>query len=146
ITEDIFLICDKDDFPLNQVNEDLKVRIHKDYKEVESFDIGQNTIKTHLLSWKRREIENYLLSTTMLTHYNRLEELQDTVPLVTLSINNTMDTSGDIRDLDSKPILHPLYKSAGFDETKLDEIIEKIPVSEISEDIELMYNYLRDNI
>ncbi|MDN6316885.1 MAG: ATP-binding protein [Lactococcus lactis] len=146
ITEDIFLICDKDDFPLNQVNEDLKVRIHKDYKEVESFDIGQNTIKTHLLSWKRREIENYLLSTTMLTNYNRLEELHDTVPLVTLSINNTMDTYGDIRDLDSKPILHPLYKSAGFDETKLDEIIEKIPVSEISEDIELMYNYLRDNI
>ena len=34
----------------------------------------------------------------------------------------------------------------GFDEEKLNQIIAQIPITEISGDIELMYDYLRDNI
>ena len=82
----------------------------------------------------------------MLTHFNKLEELQSLFPLVNLTTGNTLDASGDIRDCDSKTILHPLYKDGGFDEEKLNEMIAQIPISEISNDIELMYNYLRDNI
>ncbi|WP_339626020.1 AAA family ATPase [uncultured Maribacter sp.] len=146
ITEDIFLICDKDDLPLNQVKDDFKVNFHSDFKDLKSFVINGKTTKSHLLSWKRREIENYLLSPTMLTHFNKLEELQSLFPLVNLTTGNTLDASGDIRDCDSKTILHPLYKDGGFDEEKLNEMIAQIPISEISNDIELMYNYLRDNI
>lgn len=146
ITEDIFLICDKDDFPLNQIEDDLKVKIHKDYNGVKTFKLSQKTIKTHLLSWKRREIENYLLCPTMLAYFNKIEELKNEFPLLNLSTNNSLDGSADIREFDSKTIVHPLYKEEGFDEVKLDEMIAKIPVSEISDDIELMYNYLRHNI
>jgi len=146
VTADIFLICDRDDLPLTEVGDDLRVKIHKDFKDVKSFKISQITTTTHLLSWKRREIENYLLSPTMLTHFNKLQELQNMFPLVNLTMNNTLDASADIRDCDSKSILHPLYKNGGFEEEKLNEVIEYIPVSEISDDIELMYNYLRDNI
>jgi ABC-type multidrug transport system ATPase subunit len=146
ITEDIYLICDKDDLPPNQVKNDLRVNIHIEFKEVKSFVVSPITTKTHLLSWKRREIENYLLCPTMLAHFNKLQELQDFFPLVNLSKNNTLDTSADIRDFDSKTILHPLYKEGGFDEEKLNQVVAQIPISEISEDLELMYNYLRDNI
>lgn len=146
ITEDIFLICDKDDFPLNQIDQNLNVRIHRDFRELKSFKVGQKRVSSHLLSWKRREIENYLLSPSMLLHFNKLQELQNELPLLNLSVNNTLDNSDDIKNFDSKAILHPLYKNGGFNESKLDEIIEKIPITEISEDIELMYNYLRDNI
>lgn len=146
ITEDIFLICDKDDLPINQVAPNLTVRIDSDYRNLRSFSVSNVTTTSHLLSWKRREIENYLLCPTMLTHFNKLHELQNHFPLLNLAVNNTLDASADIRDFDSKSILHPLYKDGGFDEDKLDQIIAQIPVTEISEDIELMYNYLRDNI
>ncbi|RSK39971.1 AAA family ATPase [Mangrovimonas spongiae] len=146
ITEDIFLICDRDDLPLNQIQEDLTVNIHRGFRGLRSFKINGKTTRSHLLSWKRREIENYLLCPTMLTYFNKLQELQNHFPLVSLAVNNTLDASADIRDFDSKTILHPLYKDGGFDENKLDDMIEQIPASEISNDIELMYNYLRDNI
>ena len=72
--------------------------------------------------------------------------MQEKLPLLNLSVNNTLDSSDDIKNFDGKAILHPLYKDGGFNEAKLDEIIEKIPNTEISEDIESMYNYLRDHI
>lgn len=146
ITEDIFLICDRDDLPLNQIQEDLKVNFHKDYKNLKKFTVNGKTTKSHLLSWRRREIENYLLCPTMLEHFDKLEELRNQFPLLNLTANNNLDESADIRDFDSKSILHPLYKDGGFDENKLDAMIEQIPASEISNDIELMYNYLRNNI
>lgn len=146
ITENIFLICDKDDLPINQIRNDLKVQIHNNFKEVKKFKISTISTNTHLLSWKRREIENYLISPTMLTHFNKIQELQSEFPLLSLTKNNSLDSLGDIKDFDSKQLLHPLYKNGGFDEEKLDQIIEKIPASEISEDIELMFNYLKDNI
>ncbi|WP_272149955.1 AAA family ATPase [Tenacibaculum aiptasiae] len=146
ITEDVFLICDKDDFPLNQITDNLTVRVDKDFKDVKKFKISEIETKTHLLSWKRREIENYLLCPTMLQYYNKLQDLQEKMPLVSLPANNNLDSLAGIRDLDSKTIVHPLYKSNGFDESKLDEMILKIPIEEISEDIERMYIYLRENI
>jgi len=147
ITEDIFLICDRDDLPLTQIGMDLTVRIHNDFKTLKSFTApGGLAVTTHLLSWKRREIENYLISPSMLKHFNKLHELQNKITLLNLTENNTLDNSLDIKDLDSKFLLHPLYKQNGFDERKLDQIIERIPVTEISDDIELMFNYLRNNI
>ena len=146
ITEDFFLICDKDDLPLNQVTADLTVKIHKEFKDLEKFKVSTNFVNTHLLSWRRREIENYLLCPTMLTFYNKIQELEISLPHLNLAFNNNFDASSDIREFDSKTIVHPLYKEGGFDEEKLERMINQIPASEISEDIELMYNYLRDHI
>ena len=82
----------------------------------------------------------------MLTFYNKIQELEISLPHLNLAFNNNFDASSDIREFDSKTIVHPLYKEGGFDEEKLERMINQIPASEISEDIELMYNYLRDHI
>ncbi|NJB83584.1 AAA family ATPase [Wenyingzhuangia aestuarii] len=148
LTEDLFLICDKDDLPISQVNNDLRVRIHNEFKDVKKFKVAgvANATTCHLLSWKRREIENYLISPSMLNYFEKLQELEDQFRHITFPRNNNLDDFTDIRELDSKTLIHPLYKDGGFDEEKLDLMIEEIPVDEISNDIELMYNYLRDHI
>jgi ABC-type multidrug transport system ATPase subunit len=144
ITEKFFLICDKDELPNNQINPNLTVQIHNNFQSVKRFNNNQTT--TYLLSWKRREIENYLLSPTMLAYFDKFEELQNQFPHLNIPSDNSLDDIADIREYDSKALLFPLYKDGGFDEDKLDKVIAQIPITEISEDIELMYNYLRDNI
>lgn len=133
-TKNIFLICDRDKLPLTEIKEDLQVNIHSDFTKLKS---KWNT-KTYLLSWKRLEIENYLLSKELLQvnwcfpdyNYNTLK----------------IDWKEDIATFDCKYITHPIYKSDWFDEKKLDEIINKIPKEEISEDIEKMYNFIINKI
>jgi hypothetical protein len=82
----------------------------------------------------------------MLGYFEKLQELKDQFIYINFPNNNNLDDFTDIRELDSKTLLHPLYKEEGFNEIKLDQLIAQIPVTEISDDIELMYNYLRDNI
>ena len=57
-----------------------------------------------------------------------------------------LDDCEDIRIFDSKSILKPLYKDPQFNENKLDELIAKIPVNEVSDDIEKMYTFICSKI
>ncbi|NQY10287.1 MAG: ATP-binding protein [Flavobacteriales bacterium] len=144
VTKNIFMICDKDDLPNTQISLDLTVQIHREFDAVKKFN--SNRTKSHLLSWNRREIENYLLSPTMLNSKGKLSELRAKYPHLNINTGETLDNMVDIKGSNSKDLLHPLYKDGGFDESKLDEIINLIPTNEISEDIERMHKYLESNI
>ncbi len=143
-TENIFMICDKDDLPITQISDNLSVQIHKEFNGIKKFNSNMTT--SHLLSWKRREIENYLISPTMLDSKGKLTELTSKYNHLNIRKGETLDNMADIRDSDSKDILHPLYKDGGFDESKLDAIIALIPTTEISEDIEKMFRYIESKI
>lgn len=133
ITKNIFLICDRDNLPINQINSDLTVNLHSDFRNLQRADF-----QTHLLSWKRREIENYLL----------YKELISTVPgFQHLNFDRlNVDTCEDIRIFDAKPLIKPLYKIPNFSEQRLDLHISRIPPAEISDDIEKMYNFISSKI
>lgn len=146
LTKDIFLICDKDDFQDNQINPNLTVNIHADFNNIKNFN--GNKTKTHLLSWKRREIENYLLSPSLFNANNCNDAINALYNLPAYDVGNNLDNITDFRNGDFKTVLRPLYNmdGTGFNEEMLDEIISHIPAEEISNDIELIYNYLKDTI
>lgn len=142
-TKNIFLICDRDLLPLTQINNtDLSVNINNTYNVLKTF----GTTKTYLNSWKMLEIENYLLSKTMLEHYGKFEDFKNQFTGVNFDGITTFDESEDLRTYDAKAILHPLYKFCGFDEVKLDEMIDKIPANEISDDIVKMYEFIKSKV
>ncbi|MGJ1322519.1 AAA family ATPase [Sphingobacterium faecium] len=146
LTKEIFLICDKDVFPENQITQNLKVTIHADFNSVKKFN--NNHTKTHLLCWKRREIENYLLSPSLFNAKNCTEAINALYNLPNYNIGENLDNITDFRNGDFKTVLRPLYniEVTGFNEEMLEDMISHIPVDEISNDIELVYNYLRDTI
>lgn len=146
LTKEVFLICDKDELPDNQINQNLTVTIHADFNSIKRFNGNQT--KTHLLSWKRREIENYLLSPSLFNAKNCIEAINALYNLPNYNIGENLDNITDFRNGDFKTVLRPLYniEVTGFNEEMLDEMISHIPVDEISNDIELVYNYLRDTI
>lgn len=134
-TKNIFLICDRDKLPLTEIKEDLQVNINSDYRSIKSFW----KTKTYLLSWKRLEIENYLLHKQLLIDNNCF-------PDYSYNSNFKLDNKEDIAILDCKDITHPLYKKEWFNEKELDNLIKNIPIDEISDDIEKMYNFIIDKI
>lgn len=152
-TQSIFMICDRDN--LNTVEIQVSGQLIRNSNRENQMNVnGGNRRHAYLLSWKRREIENYLLSYTMLSEYSLLEEIN-----LHLSNHNqlTENNSGDndqVRDLDIKSEIKHLYLKeelsedtiGGIDYEKLKCVINKIPPSEISEDIENMYNFLRSKI
>lgn len=146
ITKHIFLICDKDVFPSNQIKDNLLVNIHNDFNELGEFNSERT--HTHLLCWKRREIENYLLSPTLLNVKNYMNNVMALYNLPILNEGQNLDNVTDIKEGDFKVILRPLYnqEGIGFDEDMLGEAISHIPGNEISEDIIILYNYLKDTI
>lgn len=146
LTKEIFLICDKDDFPENQINQDLTVNIHADFNSIKRFNGNQT--HSHLLCWKRREIENYLLSPSLFQIKNSNDAVNALYNLPNYAIGDNLDNITDFRNGDFKTILRPLYntEAVGFNEVMLDEMISHIPSNEISQDIELMYNYLKATI
>ena len=143
-TRNLFLICDKDKFSTELISNDLSVSISDDFKDVKE----HREIKTHLLCWKRNEIENYLLSYSMLEHVGKLGDLITALNGIPLERGNNFDNIMEVARLETKDLLHPLYKpkGIGFDESLLDKLIELIPANEISKDIETMYNVLKQNI
>ncbi len=142
-TKNIFLLCDRDLLPLTQIdNTDLSVNINNAYNDFKT--VG--TTKTYLHSWRMLEIENYLLSRTMLDYYGKFEDFKNQLVGVNFDGITTFDESEDLRTYDAKAILHPLYKDGGFDEVKLDEVIDKIPTNEISEDIVKMYEFIKSKV
>ena len=73
-TKNIFLLCDRDLLPLTQIdNTDLSVNINNAYNDFKT--VG--TTKTYLHSWRMLEIENYLLSRTMLDYYGKFEDFKN---------------------------------------------------------------------
>lgn len=141
-TKKFFLVCDRDKLSKNSISNDLQVNIHNEYNGLKRF----NNINTYLFSWKRLEIENYLLSSTMLSSKGKLVELQNQFNRVNFAENDNLDGCADIEEFDAKALLHPLYKENGFSELQLFELIDLIPREEISEDIVTLYNFIKNNI
>jgi len=118
-----------------------KIQLKKDVKE-----------NAYLLSWRRKQIENYLLSYSMLTKRNKIHEIhQDIGQVYHLQENNKMDIK-QIQDLEIKTKIQSLYvhngvskntnNPEGVDFSLLAEVINDIPASEISDDIVNMYNFI----
>jgi ABC-type multidrug transport system ATPase subunit len=141
-TKSFFLLCDRDKLSKNSIDAKGLVQIHQDYRDLKSFD----NIQTFLISWRRLEIENYLISYTMLNYFGALDQLRAKFGHINFVENMNFDGIADIEEYDAKALLHPLYKVGSFDETKLDLLISKIPVTEISNDIVSLYQLLKTEL
>jgi ABC-type multidrug transport system ATPase subunit len=148
ITKAIFFICDRDNLPLANISQNNGVQVTG--QQLPKF--ANNTKTPFLLSWKRLEIENYLLSHTLLLNHNLLENINQLLPGINPILNNQSNDNDNVRNLDVKSLLQPLYLKEGFatigtneegvDYAKLKNLIAEIPRSEISEDIERMYQFI----
>ncbi len=147
ITTKIFLICDRDEAALEwNVNDGVQVNgsTYRDLLAAIPWPRGTH-ISPYLLAWKRREIKNYLLSHTALSHYGVLDQINngDIAQRNYLQPNNPADND-DIRRLNAKEVIDPLINTEGLglDPDKLQAYIDLIPPQEISEDITNMYNFI----
>ena len=156
-TKSIFLICDRDNLSSADISDNGLV--------VNSTPAGRsNTIRlrgpdnktAYLMSWKRREIENYLLSHTMLSAHGKLGEVNSNLAPVNQLVSGNSCDNDHVRDLDVKTMLQPLYlkdgvttmptDESGVDYNKLSAIIGQIPENEISEDILNAYIFIKGKI
>lgn len=143
-TTQVFLICDRDEAPLN-IDPGDGVRVQgKEYSDrVKQITKGKK-LQIHLLAWQRREIKNYLLSYTALDYHGKLGEINGATLALAhhLASNDPGDNDG-IRRLAVKDAIDPLINGPdGFCPQKLQAYIDLIPPEEISEDIENMYNFI----
>ncbi|MDM6882287.1 ATP-binding protein, partial [Escherichia coli] len=102
-----------------------------------------------LLAWKRREIKNYLLSYTALTHHGFIEQINNgDLPANSYLKKNDPGDNSAIRRLNVKHCITKIIDSdgIGLDISKLYSYIELIPPAEISEDIVNMYNFLVEKL
>lgn len=143
----VFLVCDRDELPDANIHPQSGVKV-VGVECPEKFDLGlpcPERINCHLLTWKRREIKNYLLSHTALLHHNLLDQINngDIAERNHLQKNNPCDND-DIRRLNAKDVIDPLINTngIGLDVDKLQAFIDLIPSEEISEDITNMYNFI----
>ncbi|MCB0651561.1 MAG: ATP-binding protein [Saprospiraceae bacterium] len=154
-TKSIFLICDRDNLSVNDVLDNGLVTDSEATGRRKRIQLKGNKY-AYLMSWKRREIENYLLSHTMLSAHGKLEEInQNIAPVNQLQEGNPGDND-DVRNLDVKTMLQPLYlkdglafvptDESGVDYNKLSAIIAEIPENEISNDIVNIYNFIKGKI
>ncbi|MFQ2019179.1 AAA family ATPase [Aeromonas veronii] len=142
----VFLVCDRDELPEANIHRQGVKVVGVDYTE--KFDLGlpcPERINCHLLTWKRREIKNYLLSHTALLHHGVLAKInnENIAQNNYLKENNPGDNN-DIRRLNAKSVIDPIVNTegVGLDIDKLQAYINLIPPTEISEDITNMYNYI----
>ncbi|WP_439504032.1 AAA family ATPase [Methylophaga sp.] len=144
----VFLICDRDELPEANIHVQSGVKVIG-VKCPATFDVGlpcPERINCHLLTWKRREIKNYLLSYSALAHHEALDQINNAELLKTtcyLQPNNPGDND-DIRRLNAKGVINSLINTdgVGLDIEKLQAYIDLIPPEEISEDITNMYNFI----
>ncbi|MGU3163025.1 ATP-binding protein [Vibrio cholerae] len=147
VTTQIFLICDRDEAALDwsaangvQVNG----QVYRELLNAIQWPRGTR-VSSYLLAWKRREIKNYLLSHTALSHHNVLTQINngEIAERNHLQPNNPSDND-DIRRLNAKSVIDPLINTEGIglDIAKLQAYIDLIPPAEISEDITNMYNFI----
>ncbi|CAK2393222.1 ABC transporter ATP-binding protein [Vibrio crassostreae] len=148
-TENIFLICDRDEALVDFHHNGVSVVGQKSKDAIKKAKGNQKRLELHFLAWKRREIKTYLLSFTALNESGVIGEVNN--GKLPADYHLRVDDPGDnesIRALDVKSYITDLIDTAGvgLDETKLNAYVGKIPESEISEDIENMYNYLRGSL
>ncbi|MDD3050473.1 MAG: AAA family ATPase [Candidatus Cloacimonetes bacterium] len=140
-TKVIFFICDRDNLPLESFNQD-GVSIAS-----ENNIVFKNQKKCDVLAWKRKEIENYYLSYTLLSSHNLIDEVNEMLPQRNHIRENDLMDIEPIRTLEIKDIIKTLFcLDQGIDEEKMIQITKDIPASEISEDIEKMYNYIKNKL
>lgn len=168
-TENVFLICDGDDFPRNFigagkyplevnahsfVDDERKKKKERIKKQKSEFEKNNSLSKRSLLSWKRREIKHYLLSFTALSDSTEIinNELPQKYYLSKGSSCDYIDAEkkiyndklSRIKSEIIKNIVNPhlIVVGKGFCVEKAKAYIDRIPKDEISEDIVNMYNYL----
>ena len=117
-----------------------------------AFNKKKGAYKTFLLAWKRLEIENYLLSDTMLINQGKADDVKELIA-AKYHANLLTGNNEGLENLDVKPILKHLYLKDGYttlgtheegvDYTKLKNIISEIPATEISNDIAAMFNFIK---
>jgi len=143
----VFLVCDRDELPDANIDAKNGVKVIG-VQNSDKFDLGlpcPERINSYLLTWKRREIKNYLLSYTALTQRNAIDQINnDKIAQRNHLQPNTSCDNDDIRRLDVKVIIDPLINTdgIGLDLEKLQAYINLIPPEEISEDITNMYNFI----
>lgn len=158
VTKAIFLICDRDNMAIQDVQDSGLIVNSNPAGRRNTINLqGSGNRAAYLMSWKRREIENYLLSHTMLTINNKLEQVNNLIaPVNQLTPGNPGDND-NVRNIDVKNILQPLYlkddlgeisiqDESGVDYNKLSTILSQIPIEEISEDILNIYNFIKGKI
>ncbi|MDT8424450.1 MAG: AAA family ATPase [Methyloprofundus sp.] len=146
-TTKIFLICDRDEASPNWNENDGVQVAGKKYKTLLKTITWPNglNIQTYLLSWKRREIKNYLLSFTALSHHQALDKVNSANIAAIDHLQSNLPCDNDsIRKLQAKAAIDPLINTdgVGLDVIKLQLYIDLIPPEEISEDITNMYNFI----
>jgi ABC-type cobalamin/Fe3+-siderophores transport system ATPase subunit len=147
ITSKIFLICDRDEANPNwNQNDNVQVTGQTYKKLIKSikWPNGLN-VQTFLLTWKRREIKNYLLSYSALHHHGVLNQVNNgNIAAVDHLQQNQTGDNDSIRKMQAKYAVDPLINTEGLglDIVKLQAYIDLIPAEEISEDIINMYNFI----
>jgi len=154
MTRMVFSICDRDNLPLTDMK-DTGIAVTGEASRIIKFG-PTDRHEAHFLCWKRREIENYLLSFSLLTATGKLEEVNNCLAPVNQIRKDSPCDNDDVRTKDLKAILQPLYlrddmqsigrHEEGVDYVKLQRLIDLIPPSEISEDIEKMYQFIISKI
>jgi len=148
-TKYAFLICDRDELPLPTLQEKMTIK-HKNESYLEFEKSANPKGKVFLLSWRRRTIENYLISATMLkafdlanktTYFNDIN--QKLLQECQLTINVPMDCES-IQVAKVKDIINKLYSDTDIDvcRSNLEKIISTIPPIEISNDIDEMCSFI----
>ena len=143
----VFIVCDRDELPDANIDANSGVKV-SGVKYTDKFNLAlpcPEQINSYLLTWKRREIKNYLLSHTALSHHTVIDKINngDIAQRNHLEPNNPGDND-DICRLNAKSVIDPLIntKGVGLDVSKLQAYIDLIPAEEISEDITNMYNFI----
>lgn len=150
-TKNVYLICDRDEYPLINISSE-KCPLLVRSEGVKKYN--NDRLTCHVLSWKRREIKHYLISPTALAidieAINNEFDLGEKSKLVA---GESGDYKADgsynekLASLSSplvKTMLDPYINidNNGFCIEKTKQYVSRIPKTEISEDIENMYNYL----
>jgi len=144
----IFMICDKDEAPITYQKDGVQVNGSEYSKHIAKLE-NKNKNKIYLLAWKRREIKNYLLSYTALTHHGFIEQINNgDLPANSYLKKNDPGDNSAISRLNVKHCITKIIDSdgIGLDISKLYSYIELIPPAEISEDIVNMYNFLVEKL
>ncbi|EBY4697859.1 ATP-binding protein [Salmonella enterica subsp. enterica serovar Abony] len=144
----IFMICDKDEAPITYQKDGVQVNGSEYSKKITMLG-NKYKLKIYLLAWQRREIKNYLLSYTALSHHGLIGQVNngDLPANCFLKGNNSGDNPA-ISRLNVKPYITKIIDSdgIGLDKSKLYPYIDLIPPNEISNDIENMYNFLVEKL
>ncbi len=156
----IFMICDQDEYSLTNINENMQCIVTEKLRhrldEIKVFN--SNRTKSHLLSWRRREILHYMISYSMLKEYGKLDDLARIANYVISDsyINNNFDNDSNVKTTSKenvKFIKKLMCKENGnieddnwTDYVKIIEVISKIPPAEISGDIIKMYEFIKSKV